>query len=141
MVKQNLFSGQEQRCRHREWTCGHHGGRGGWDKFGDQVGHIYTTMHQIDSQWEQTIKHRKLSSVFCDDLDGWVGVGVGGRSKRVGVQVYIQLIHFTVQHKLRQHCKAIILQLKKKMKHSRERIPLRNMLQKSRRGLPWWRSG
>ena len=28
--------------------------------------------------------------------------------------VYIELIHFVVQQKLTQHCKAIILQLKKK---------------------------
>ena len=30
-----------------------------------------------------------------------------------GRQVYIQLIHFIVQQKLTQHCKAVILQLKK----------------------------
>ena len=28
--------------------------------------------------------HRELSSVLCDDLDGWDG-GVGGRSKREGL--------------------------------------------------------
>ena len=29
--------------------------------------------------WEHAIKHRKLSSVLCDDLDGWEGWGGGGR--------------------------------------------------------------
>ena len=42
-----------------------------------------------------------------------MGGGVGGRSEREGIYVYIQLIHFVVQQKLTQHCKATILQLKK----------------------------
>ena len=37
-------------------------------------------------------------------------VGVGGRSKREGLYVYIELIHSTVQQKLTEHCKAIICQ-------------------------------
>ena len=46
---------------------------------------------------------------------GGVGWEAGvGRSKREGIYVYIQLIHFTVQEKLTQRCKAILLQLKKK---------------------------
>ena len=52
--------------------------------------------------------------MLCDDLDGWDGGGLGGRSKREGIYVYIQLIHFVVQQKLTQHCKANILQYKKK---------------------------
>ena len=44
---------------------------------------------------------------------GGMGEGVGGgRSKREEIYVYIQLIHFIVQQKLTQHCKAIIFQLK-----------------------------
>ena len=49
--------------------------------------------------------------MLCGDLDGWVG-GVEGRSRREGIYVYIQLIHFIVQQKLTQHCKATIFQLK-----------------------------
>ena len=37
-----------------------------------------------------------------------------GEVKRERIHVYIQLIHFIVQQKLTQHCKAIILQFKKK---------------------------
>ena len=33
--------------------------------------------------------------------------GMGGRSKREKIYVYIQLIHFIVQQKLMQHCKAV----------------------------------
>ena len=44
--------------------------------------------------------------MLSGDLDGWDGGGgVGGRSTREGICVYIQLIHFVVQC-----CKAIILQ-------------------------------
>ena len=39
-----------------------------------------------------------------------MGPGVGGRSKREGIYVYIQLIHLIVQRKLTQHCEAILLQ-------------------------------
>ena len=28
----NLFAGQEWRCRSKEWTCGHSGGRGTEDR-------------------------------------------------------------------------------------------------------------
>ena len=44
MIQMNLFVGQEQRHRCREWVCGHRGGRGVWDELGDQDWHKYTTM-------------------------------------------------------------------------------------------------
>ena len=50
--------------------------------------------------------------VLCDDLDGWDGGGVGGVSQREGIYVYIWLIHFAVQQKLTQHCKATIKEKK-----------------------------
>ena len=59
--------------------------------------------------------------MLCDDLEGWGGRWEGGRLRReeiyVCVYIYIWLIHFVVQQKLTQHCKAIIiLQFKKKAK-------------------------
>ena len=68
-------------------------------------------IYEIASQWEAAIKHRKHSSVLCDDLKG--GMGVGWREVQEGgdmcvcVCVCVQLIHFVVQQKLTQHCKAI----------------------------------
>ena len=38
---------------------------------------------------------------------------MGGRLNRKGIYVDIQLIHVGIRQKLIQHCKAIILQLKK----------------------------
>ena len=39
-----------------------------------------------------------------------------GNSKKEEICAYIQLIHFAVQHELKQHCKGTILQLKRKRK-------------------------
>ena len=44
---------------------------------------------------------------------GELGWALGGRLKKKGMSVYLQLIHIVVQQKPTQHCKAIILQLKK----------------------------
>ena len=50
--------------------------------------------------------------MLCDDLEGWDRED--GREAQeggdMGIYVYLQLIHFVVQQKLAQHCKAIILQ-------------------------------
>ena len=51
------------------------------------------------SWWEAAVWHRELSSVLCDDLEGWDG-GSGGRFKREGVYVYMWLIHFLVQQEI-----------------------------------------
>ena len=40
---------------------------------------------------------------------------VGGRPKREGIRVYIQLTHAAGQQKLTQYCKAIIIQGGKKL--------------------------
>ena len=50
--------------------------------------------------------------MLCDHLEGWDREGrretlEGGD---MGIYVYIQLIHFVIQQKLTQQCKAIILQ-------------------------------
>ena len=44
-------------------------------------------------------------------------LGLRGKLKREGIYVYVQLIHFTVHQELTQHCKATILQLKKKIEN------------------------
>ena len=46
-------------------------------------------MHKIDSQGESAVEHRELSSVLCDDLEGWDEYGVGGRLQRKGIYVYL----------------------------------------------------
>jgi len=49
-----------------------------------------------------------------DALDGeGLDEGVKGRLKRERIYVYLRLIHIVIWQKPTQHCKAIILQLKK----------------------------
>ena len=50
MVLMNLFTGQQ--WRHRKPTCGHSGGRRGWDEWRKKHGNIQTIIRKIDSQWE-----------------------------------------------------------------------------------------
>ena len=51
--------------------------------------------------------------MLCDDLEGWDGMGLGGRPRREGIYIYIQLIHFIVQQRLMQRGKAIIFRFSK----------------------------
>ena len=53
-------------------------------------------MYKIESWWEVAVQHREFNSVLCDDLEGWDG-RAGGRLKREGIYVYVQLIHDVVR--------------------------------------------
>ena len=75
--------------------------RSRWDHLGEEDLRIYTTMCKIDSWWEAALQHRELSSVLCEDLEGWDG-------RMGGMYVYTELIHFAVQQKPTQRWKASI---------------------------------
>ena len=114
MVQMNLFAGQEQRRRHRERTRGPGGEREGGMNWEIRID-IYTLpcVKQVASG---NLVYSTGSPARCSVMTQMGGMGDGGgRSKREGIQVYIQLIHFIVQKKLTQHCKAIILPIKNKM--------------------------
>ena len=49
-----------------------------------------------------------------NSLNRCKGVGVGRRFRRKGTWVYLWLTHTAIRQKPTEHCKAIILQLKKK---------------------------
>ena len=52
--------------------------------------------------------------VFCDNnLED--GMEVGKEAQEGGIYVYLELTHIVVWQKPAQHCKAIILQLKKNL--------------------------
>ena len=51
MVPMNLSAGQPWRCRHREQTYGHSGGRRGRDECREQHGHIYSTICKTGRHW------------------------------------------------------------------------------------------
>ena len=53
---------------------------------------------RIDIYIPPCVKQVELSSVLCDDLEGWEAgwVVVGGRSKRKEICEYIQLVYFII---------------------------------------------
>ena len=52
-----------------------------------------------------------LKQELHDNLEGGMGLEVGGRFKREGTYKYLWLIHVGIWQKPTQYCKAIILQL------------------------------
>ena len=56
--------------------------------------------------------------MFCDNLEGWDGVGGGKEAQEGGTYVYLWLIHVDVWQKPTEYCKEIILQLKINLKNS-----------------------
>ena len=53
---------------------------------------------------------------------------MGRKSKKEGICVYVWLIHFAVQQKLTQQCKATILQKKKNCKKTTNKFLLKYSL-------------
>ena len=52
--------------------------------------------------------------MFCDNLEGWNGLGVGKKVQEGGdIYIYLWLIHVDVWQKPTKYFKTIILQLKK----------------------------
>ena len=76
-------------------------------------GIIYTSPHV-----KQTVSGHLLcsTSVLSNDLEGWGWEWVAGELKKERVYIHTQLIHFVVQQKSMQHCKAIILWSKVNLK-------------------------
>ena len=77
MVLKNLFTGQQQRKRHREWTYGHEERGGEGEMYGTSNMETFITICKIDSQWEFPVWLRKLKQGLCINLEGWDGVGDG----------------------------------------------------------------
>ena len=113
----NLSSGQEWRHRCREWACGPSCGRRRWDQLGEWHGNTHTATCEAGSWWEAAAEPRQLSSVLCDDLGvGWGRWWEGGSRARGYMYTYdwVMILYGRKQHKPTQHCKAIIVQLKKR---------------------------
>ena len=73
MVLKSLFTGQQWRNRHREYTCGHGERRGEGERYGKSNMETYITICKIDSQWEFAVWLRKLKQGLCINLEGWDG--------------------------------------------------------------------
>ena len=77
MVLKNLFSGQQWRNRHREYTYGHGEREGEGEMYGKSNMETYITICKIDSQQEFAVWLRKLKQELCINLERWDGVGDG----------------------------------------------------------------
>ena len=70
MVLKNLFTGQQWRNRHREYTYGHgERGRDG-EMYGKRNMETYISICKIDSQREFAVWLRKLKQGLCINLVG-----------------------------------------------------------------------
>ena len=82
--------------------------------YGESNMETYTTICNIDSQREFAVWLRELKQGLCVSLEGRDGREVERNFKREGA--YLWLIHAEVRQKTAKFCKAIILQLKNKVK-------------------------
>ena len=69
------------------------GGRREWDEWRGYHGNVYTTICKIDSQWEFAVCLRKLKQGLCINLEGWDGERDRREVQKVGIFVYLWLIH------------------------------------------------
>ena len=84
MVLKNLFSGQQWRNRHREYTYGH-GERGGeGEMYGKSNMETYITICKVNSQWESAVWLGKLKQGLCINLERWDGEGDGKELQKGG---------------------------------------------------------
>ena len=84
MTLKNLFTGQQWRSRHREYTY-RHGERGGEDEmYGKSNMETYFAICKIDSQWEFAVWLRKLKQGLCINLEGWDREGDGREVQKGG---------------------------------------------------------
>ena len=75
VILKNLFTGQQWRKRHREWTYGHRERGGEGEMYGKSNMETYITIYKIDSQQAFAVWLRKLKQGLCINLEGWDGEG------------------------------------------------------------------
>ena len=64
-AKMNLSTKQKETHRHREQTCGCHGGGGReWDGWGVWGWYVQTIKFRMEKQWGASSQHRELFFFF-----------------------------------------------------------------------------
>ena len=64
----NLFPRQEQRHRHREWTCGHEGGGEGEANWEIRIDLLVYTLPGIKQIASRKLLHSTGSSAWCSAM-------------------------------------------------------------------------
>ena len=126
-----LFAGLQWRHRHREQTYGHgrREGRRGWKEWRDYHGNIHITTCKIDVQWEFAVWLRELKPRLCNNLEGWEGWEVRGRSRGRGhMSTYDWLMLMYGRNIVMQYYKAMLLQLKMSKFKSEKKTKNKNHL-------------
>ena len=95
MVLKNLFTGQQWKNRHREYTYGHRERGGQGEMSGKSNMETYINMCKIDSQREFAVQLKKFKQGLCINLEGW-DEEMGEKFKREGRHIYLWLIHVEV---------------------------------------------
>jgi len=90
MVPNNLLAGQQWRNRHREETYRHDKRGGEGEMYGESNMETYTTICNVDIQWELAVCLRKLKQGLCINLEGWDGEG-NGREFQEGGYICISM--------------------------------------------------
>jgi len=90
MVLKNLFTGQQWRNRHKEYTYGHGEEGAEGEMYAKSNREIYITVCKIDSQREFAVWLRKLKQGLCINLEGWGGEG-DGRERQKGGDVCVPM--------------------------------------------------
>ena len=91
---------------------GHSGRRRDWDELREQRGNTPSTVCKTDSQWGLLFEQGAQIWGSVTMKRGGKGREVGGRLKREGTYIRLWLVHADAWQKSKQHCKAIILELK-----------------------------
>ena len=124
LLLMNLFGGQQQRCRHRQQTCGRSRERRGWGELREC--HWNTRITTCKHRWPVGICCRTQgpwSSALWQprEEDGmWGRKDVGRMFMRERTYVYPWGTHVDAWQKPAQHCKAIILQVIIKIKKKKK---------------------
>ena len=116
------LSWKRKRQRLREWTCGYSGWGEGMAGWSGRVALTYVHHHVWDRQLDRSCwpaRGAQLGALWWPRGLGW---GLGGRSRREGVNVYRQPIHVFVQQKLTEYCKATYSSFFKKGIHLKKNI-------------------
>ena len=80
-----------------------------WEVIGQNL-ELLNCLKISEADWRR--EALSWEELFCDNVEGWDGIGDGRRFKREETYINLWLIHVDMWQKPTEYCNAIILQLK-----------------------------